>query len=100
MQQFFYTPYWPAIWFTVLPVIAVLVAWVIAIKGYALWTAARSGQKWWFVALLIFNTAGILELVYLFLFSPLGSNRFHQKKVSKGDSSSADKKFAEETKPD
>jgi len=39
---------------------------VIALKGYALWNAAKRGQKWWFIALLIINTVGILELVYIF----------------------------------
>lgn len=37
----------------------------IALKGYALWTAAKRNEKWWFIALLVINTMGILELVYL-----------------------------------
>lgn len=44
----------------------VFVAAVIALKGYALWNAAKRDEKWWFIALLIVNTAGILELIYLF----------------------------------
>lgn len=38
---------------------------VLALKGYALWHAARRSEKWWFIALLVINTMGILELVYL-----------------------------------
>ena len=38
---------------------------IIALKGYALWHAARRSEKWWFIILLIVNTVGILELVYL-----------------------------------
>lgn len=38
----------------------------IVLKGYALWTAVKRDEKGWFVALLIINTLGILELVYLF----------------------------------
>ena len=38
---------------------------VIVLKGYSLWYAARRGEKWWFIALLILNTIGILELIYL-----------------------------------
>jgi hypothetical protein len=38
---------------------------VLALKGYALWHAARRSEKWWFIALLIINTMGILELIYL-----------------------------------
>lgn len=44
----------------------ILAAVVIALKGYALWHAARRSEKWWFVALLLINTMGILELVYLY----------------------------------
>lgn len=43
--------------------------WVIAIKGYALWHAAKRNEKWWFVALLVINTFGILELVYVLFFA-------------------------------
>lgn len=51
-----------------LPIIAVAALWTLIIKGYALWHAARNGQKWWFIALLIVNTLGILEVIYLIWF--------------------------------
>lgn len=57
------------------PVFFALTIWSIAIKGYALWVSARSAQKWWFIAVLVINTVGILELVYLIWFSPAGSNK-------------------------
>lgn len=41
--------------------------WVIPWKGYALWLAARKGEKWWFIVLLIVNTLAILEIIYIFL---------------------------------
>lgn len=50
--------------------ILILAVWSIAIKGFALWHAARNGQKEWFIGLLILNTLGILELVYLFWYCP------------------------------
>lgn len=40
-------------------------ALVILLKGYALWNAAKRDEMWWFIALLVVNTAGILELIYL-----------------------------------
>lgn len=46
-----------------------LMIWGLVWKGLALWTAARSGSKPWFVALLIINTLGILEILYIFWFS-------------------------------
>jgi hypothetical protein len=52
--------------FSILAIIGILLLiWTIAIKGYALWTAAQRKEKWWFIALLIINTVGILEVVYL-----------------------------------
>jgi hypothetical protein len=44
---------------------AILAVWTIIIKGVALWHAARGSQKAWFIALLIINTFGILEIIYL-----------------------------------
>ncbi len=52
------------------PIILVVVLWTIALKGYSLWHAARGSQKWWFIALLVINTLGILEIVYLIWFRP------------------------------
>jgi hypothetical protein len=45
-----------------------MVVVMIALKGYALWYAAKRDEKWWFVIMLIINTAGILELVYIVFF--------------------------------
>jgi methionyl-tRNA synthetase len=45
-----------------------LLIWSLIWKGFALWHAAHNHQMRWFVALLIFNTFGILEIVYLFYF--------------------------------
>ncbi len=42
-----------------------LLIWSLAIKGYALWIAAQRREKWWFIAILIINTVGILEVAYL-----------------------------------
>lgn len=44
-----------------------LLLWSIVWKGWALWLAARRNEKIWFIILLIINTAGILEIVYIFL---------------------------------
>ncbi len=40
--------------------------WSLAWKGWALWLAARRGEKVWFIILLILNTLGILEIIYIF----------------------------------
>ncbi len=45
------------------------VIWTIPWKGIALWKSARRGQIGWFIILLIVNTLGILEIIYIFLFA-------------------------------
>lgn len=47
---------------------AFLVLWELIWKGIALWKAARESQKFWFIAILILNTVGILPILYIFLF--------------------------------
>ncbi len=69
----YYPPVVPAFMLAFLPFIALIVLWIVAIKGYALWHAARNNQMWWFVALLVINTAGILEVIYLIWFRPTAS---------------------------
>lgn len=49
--------------------IILITVWTIFWKGLALWNAAQNSQKNWFIALIIINTIGILEIVYLFRFS-------------------------------
>ena len=51
-----------------LGVFALMAVWSLAWKGVALWYAARNHQKKWFIVILILNTLGILEIVYLLWF--------------------------------
>ena len=46
----------------------VFIIWSLFWKGLALWKASKNNQKYWFVALLIFSTAGLLEIVYMAFF--------------------------------
>lgn len=47
---------------------ALLVIWSIVWKGFALWKAAGLRQKAWFIIMLIINTVGILEIIYLLIY--------------------------------
>lgn len=51
------------------PLFLLLLVWTVVWKGIALWKSARLGEKWWFLAVLIINTAGILEILYIFIFA-------------------------------
>lgn len=42
-----------------------LLIWAFFWKGWALWRAARLSQVVWYIALLVINTAGIFEIIYL-----------------------------------
>jgi len=46
-----------------------IVAWSLFWKGLALWRAAKDDQQYWFIAILMVNTLGVLEIVYLFRFA-------------------------------
>lgn len=47
----------------------VILVWSIFWKGLALWKSSQDKQRNWFIALLIVNTIGILEIVFLFKFA-------------------------------
>ncbi len=44
-----------------------LIIWSVAWKGMALWKAAHRGSKPWFILLLLVNSIGILDIVYIYL---------------------------------
>ncbi|MDK2947788.1 hypothetical protein SAMN04488589_0221 [Methanolobus vulcani] len=46
----------------------VLVLWEVLWKGVGLWKAARNDDKYWFIAILIINTLGILPILYIYIF--------------------------------
>lgn len=58
MEQFFFGNNW---------VIALLILWTLPWKGVALWKAVERKEKWWFVVILVLNTAAILEIIYIFI---------------------------------
>ena len=47
-------------------ILFIVAIWSVVWKGLALWKAAHLSQKGWFIALLILNTVGILEIIYIF----------------------------------
>lgn len=54
-------------------VFTLIAIWGLVWKGFALWRAGRNYQKIWFIVLLVANTVGILEILYIFCFSKKGS---------------------------
>ena len=44
----------------------IFVIWSIFWKGLALWKSAHLEHRKWFIVLLLVNTLGILEIIYIF----------------------------------
>jgi len=55
-------------------VIIVLAIWDGVWKLIALWKSARSDQLAWYICLAIFNTAGILPILYILFFQKTGTS--------------------------
>lgn len=70
----FTSPFTAGFMLALMPFLIVAAVWTIVLKGYALWHAARNNQNWWFIALLVINTLGILEIIYLIWFRPTSSH--------------------------
>lgn len=51
---------------------AVALIWSVIWKGFALWKAAHRNERWWFIAFMVVNTVGVLEIVYIYYFSKRG----------------------------
>ncbi len=66
-----------------------LVVWSLTWKLLALWKSARKGSVAWFVILAIFNTVGVLPILYIFVFShmhaakPVAKKKPAKKKAKK-----------------
>jgi hypothetical protein len=60
MEQFLMDNLW---------LVIIIGLWVLPWKAVALWRSAQRKNKWWFIALLIMNTLGLLEILYIFVFS-------------------------------
>lgn len=68
------------LYFIPAPVLAIAVIWSIFWKGLALWHAGRRAQPWWFVIMLVVNTLGILEIIYLFAVAKVKGSELFTKK--------------------
>lgn len=66
-------------WFSML--IIPLAFWSVFWMGLALWKAAKKDSKVWFVVLLLVHTMGILDILYIFVFSKMnGAKKAKSKK--------------------
>ncbi len=55
--------------------LVLVVIWSLAWMGIAMWLAAKKNHLAWFVVFLLFHTLGILEILYIFVFSKMSARR-------------------------
>ncbi len=58
-----------------LTLVMILSVWTLVWKGLALWKASKKNSIPWFVIILILNTIGILEILYIFIFSKMKNQK-------------------------
>lgn len=62
-----------------LSIISILAIVDLVLKAIALWKASKNDQKYWFIAILIINSLGILPLVYIYFFQKNGKKAKRKK---------------------
>ena len=53
--------------FWIFYVVAIMASWEFVWKLIALWKAGRNNELGWFICIALFNTAGILPIIYLLI---------------------------------
>ena len=53
---------------TYLPIILLISVWDGVWKAIALWKSAKNNQLSWYICILVFNTIGILPILYIKFF--------------------------------
>lgn len=49
--------------------LGIIMIWSMIWKGFGMWKAAEKKSPAWFVILFIINTLGILDILYIYVFS-------------------------------
>jgi len=63
--------------------IAIVTIWSLVWMGIAMWKSARKNNWIWFIVFLLIHTVGILEILYIFVFSKIGSKTSSPKPAKK-----------------
>lgn len=63
--------------------IIVIFVWSAIWKIAALWKSARKGHVAWFIIIFLLNTVGILEILYIYIFSEITTKKSKKKIMKK-----------------
>ncbi|MGC9046572.1 MAG: DUF5652 family protein [Minisyncoccia bacterium] len=72
----------------------------IFLKGWALWKAGNLKHKAWFIVLFLLNTMGILDILYIFIFSKKIQNKQNKQIENQGMNQNLVDEKLEKEKPD
>lgn len=61
--------------------IILIIIWVLVWKGFALWRAARLNHMIWFLLILVINTFGVLEIIYLLFSKHSAENKIKEDEI-------------------
>jgi hypothetical protein len=61
----------------------IMLIWSAIWKYIALWKSGRNNHLVWFIIFALVNTVGILEILYIFVFSKMKKNNFRARKAKK-----------------
>ena len=64
-------------------ILVVILIWSAIWKLIALWKSAKKGHVAWFIILAIVNTIGILEILYVYIFSEINLKKKTPEKKKK-----------------
>ena len=73
-------------------IIVVIGIWSLVWKGMALWKSAGKKQLIWFIVFIFINTVGILEILYIYVFSKMDSSNITQIKKKENNVKKKSKK--------
>lgn len=54
-----------------LAIMIIISIWSLVWKGLALWKASKKNHRIWFIVILLINSIGILEILYIYVFSKM-----------------------------
>jgi ABC-type antimicrobial peptide transport system permease subunit len=60
-------------------IMLLVMVWDLVWKLLAMWKSAKRNSAVWFAALLLFNTAGILPILYIYVFSEMNKSKSARK---------------------
>jgi len=68
------------LFYLLLLIFLILIIWEVIWKAIGMWKSARNNQLAWFICILIFNTAGILPIIYIIFFQKKHNRNTNKRK--------------------